>query len=240
MRMRLLIDKETLPQRNLAAEEAITYAVQQGIVYDTLRFWRNVKSVILGYSNHVSSEVNVDLCRRNGIQIVRRTSGGGAVYQDLGNLNYSVVLNTSSFEVPRDILEVYKLFSEAVTVGLSRLGVKAEFHPPNALKTGGHKISGMAIHKLRNSCLVHGTLLVNADLATLNQVLRNVKDTVTNISENHPDVTISRVQKGIATGFAEVFHVELYNDGFTERELRKADDLQRLKYENDSWNFRIM
>ena len=83
-------------------------------------------------------------------------------------------------------------------------------------------------------------MLVNADLVTLNQVLRNIKDTVTNISENHPDVTISRVQKGIATGFAEVFHVELYNDGFTERELRKADDLQRLKYENDSWNFRIM
>jgi lipoate-protein ligase A len=238
--MRLLMNNETLPQRNLASEEAITYAVQQGIVRDTLRFWCNEKSVILGYSNHVSSEIDLDLCRRNGIQIVRRTSGGGAVYQDLGNLNYSVVLNTSSFEVPRDVLEIYKLFSEAITVGLSTLGVKAQFHPPNALGIGGYKISGMAIHKLRNSCLVHGTLLVNADLATLNQVLRNIKDTATNVSENHPDITISRVQKGIAAGFVEVFHVELYNDGFTEGELRKADELQRLKYENDSWNFRIM
>ncbi len=68
MKMRLLMDNETLPQRNLAAEEPIAYAVQQGIVYDTLRFWRSDKSVILGYSNHVSSEVNVIYAEEMGFK----------------------------------------------------------------------------------------------------------------------------------------------------------------------------
>jgi lipoate-protein ligase A len=172
------MDNETLPKLNMAREEAILRTRQQGFGKDTLRIWRNSNSVVVGCFSDPRSEVNLDLCWKKGIKVVRRTSGGGAVYHDLGNLNFSATYDVSTPQIPSDILKIYKTFSTSVMAGLSKLGVTSEFRPPNSILSHGKKVSGLAIHKLPNVCLIHGTLLVNTDLQTLHQVLRNTKDEV--------------------------------------------------------------
>lgn len=238
MQWRLLQDNETLPKLNLAREEAILKARQQSISKDTLRLWHNSKSVIVGCFSHAESEVNLDECERRDVQVVRRTSGGGAVYHDLGNLNFSAIFNTLTSRISEDIFRVYKIFSNAVVVGLSTVGVKAEFHPPNSILAHGNKISGLAIHKVFNACLIHGTLLVNADLRTLHQVLRNVKDNVTNVLEMYPHLTMGEIEMAVMRGFRNSFEMEFVNGELTESEIQETNELLRLKYGNDLWNLR--
>lgn len=89
------------------------------------------------------------------------------MYHDLGNLNLSVVFDSSTFPIPNDILKMYQVFSRAMVAGLSEVRVTAEFRPPNSIISNSKKISGFAIHKMRSASLIHGTLLVNTDLETL-------------------------------------------------------------------------
>jgi lipoate-protein ligase A len=238
MKWRLILDNETLPKLNLAREEAIFQARQQAISRDTLRLWRNSKSVIVGCFGHPESEVNLYECERRSVQVVRRTSGGGAVYHDLGNLNFSAIFNASTFQ-NLDILRIYETFSNAVIVGLSTVGVKAEFHAPNSILLNGDKISGLAIHKTFGACLVHGTLLVDVDLETLHQVLRNIKDNVSNLSDTYPNLTVDDVSMGIIRGFRSALGINLESEELTDNEIQKTDKLLRLKYGNDLWNLRV-
>jgi len=236
LQWRFLIDNETLPKLNMAREEAILRTRQQGFAKDTLRIWQNSKSVVVGCSSASRSEVNLNLCWKKGIEVVRRTSGGGAVYHDLGNLNFSAVYDVSTSQIPSDILKIYKTFSKSVITGLSKSGVKSEFCPPNSILSHGKKVSGLAIHRLRDVCLIHGTLLVNADLQTLHQVLRHMKDDVVNVSEIYPQVAINEIKMTIAEGFRSSLGIDLENGELYEHEIRLANELYRTRYATDAWN----
>jgi len=236
LQWRLLIDNETLPKLNMAREEAILRTRQQGFGKDTLRIWRNSKSVVVGCFGDPKSEVNLDLCRKKEIQVVRRSSGGGAVYHDLGNLNFSATYDLSTSQIPNDILKTYKKFSMSLIAGLSKVGVESEFRPPNSILLHGKKVSGLAIHRLRDVCLIHGTLLINVDLQTLHQVLRNVKDKVANVSEIYPQVATNKIEMTIAEGFRSSLGVDFENGELHEREIQLANELHRMKYASDAQN----
>jgi lipoate-protein ligase A len=114
------------PAMNLAIDEAILRCLLEDRSPDTLRLWRNPPSVIIGCFQNPDSDVDMEACKDLGVNVLRRVSGGGAVYHDWGNLNYSVIIHKSSLKADiEDVEKSYYLFCGGVIEGLSLLGIAA-------------------------------------------------------------------------------------------------------------------
>jgi len=238
LRWRLLLGGSTDPAINLAVEEAIVRSRKDGFCPDTLRIWRNDRAVILGCNNNVLEEVDFAACKRMGARILRRTSGGGAVYHDLGNINYSVIMKEKHVNPNHDILDVYGEYAKAILNGLAFLNVKAEFQHPNSILLNGKKISGMAQHRFYNVILFHGTLLVNSDLELLSSALLNPKHEVTTISREGLGCPSSEaIEEAIIAGFRTTFQIQFDIGTLTPYESRLAEELVAMKYGTEKWNF---
>jgi lipoate-protein ligase A len=225
------------PSINLAVEEAIVRSRRDDLCPDTLRIWRNDRSVILGCNSNIQDEVNMQLCKRIGIRVFRRTSGGGAVYHDLGNVNYSVIMKEKHVSPAHDIVGVYGEFANAILNGLSLLNVKAEFQRPNSILLNGKKISGMAQQRFYDVILFHGTLLVNSDLELLSSTLLNPKHEVTSISrEGHDCRSNGAVEEAIIAGFSRTLQVQFGTEALSRYESRLAEELVAMKYGTERWN----
>ncbi|MBN2491563.1 MAG: lipoate--protein ligase family protein [Planctomycetes bacterium] len=236
------------PHFNLAYEEALALAVAKGQAPPTLRFWKNDRTIVLGRHQCAEIEVNFDACERRGVKVVRRFSGGGAVYHDQGNLNYTLVLarNTRSELVARH--PGFALAGEAVVAGLRRLGVDAQFVPVNDISVGDRKISGLAGTLSREALLYHGCLLVSSDLAVLGEVLnvapeklesravRSVRKRVATLDELlGRAVGMDEVKDALTQGVSEVLGVEVEPGVALEWELEKARILWETRYTTDAW-----
>lgn len=168
---RVLISKETDPMWNIALDEALLRGVIDNSSPNTVRIWRCSKSVIMGRSQDVRAEVDLELCNKLGIPIIRRCSGGGTVYTDLGNYNYSIVADTRTLEDMSPLRNITRFLCSAIVDLLSQLGCRPRFVPPSSVFIENHKISGSAQYYLYEGILHHGTLLVNADLELMQKVL---------------------------------------------------------------------
>lgn len=248
---RLLDVEYNDPYMNLAVEEIIARKVGEGTVPSTTRFWRNPNTVVIGYSQCAALEVNFEACREYRTKIVRRFTGGGAVYHDHGNLNYSICLRRDNRLVQRDFLETFKFLSLGVINGLKTLGVGVEFEPINNLCIKGKKISGAAGSIKWGTIFHHGSILVNSDLEKLSRVLsfptdrlkdkhaRATRKAVTTLSaELARDVSIAEVKEALKRGFKKTFAIELVNGELTGEEQELARKLFKEKYTTDEWNFR--
>jgi len=248
-----LLEVET-PNRaalNLAIEEAVFLEKIEKKVPPTVRFWRNKNAVIIGYSQSAKAEVNIKACIDKGVQIVRRFTGGGAVYHDLGNLNYSIAIEADHPLLRGlDITESYRVFCSAITEGLRDFEITLVFDPPSDLMVGDRKVSGNAQSRRKGAILHHGTLLVNADLDLLAEVLNPLekepgissvmskKRSVTNLAdETGCCVDIELVEEALQRGFERVFSVSLEKCTLTLRERRTAQRLYAEKYSRKEWNF---
>jgi lipoate---protein ligase len=235
---RLLLDSTSDPSVNLGVEEAIVRSRKDELCPDTLRIWRNDRSVILGCNSNVQDEVNMQVCKRIGIRVLRRTSGGGAVYHDLGNYNYSVIMKEKHANPDHDVLDIYEQFAKAILNGLALLNVKAEFQHPNSILLNGKKISGMAQHRFYNVILFHGTLLVNSDLELLSSALLNPKHEVTTISREGLGCPSSEaIEEAIIAGFRTTLQIQFDIGTLTPYESRLAEELVAMKYGTEKWNF---
>src|SRR5438477_5641775 len=118
------------PFMNLAVEEAIPRMVGEGKSPSTVRFWHNSNTIVIGCFQSAKLEVNMEACKETGTEIVRRFTGGGAVYHDGGNLNYAISLRKGHRLVPdQNLQSVFQRLSAGAVEGLRKLGVNAEFHP---------------------------------------------------------------------------------------------------------------
>ncbi len=153
----------TRPAWNLASEERLL-TTRQGVV---AMLWRNERSVIIGRNQDLHSEVDMEFAQSHGIEVVRRLTGGGAVFHDLGNVNYT-------FIAPHDGSRSadFSFFAKPLIAALGRMGVKAELSGRNDLLVEGLKVSGCAHTRLKDRALYHGTLLFNANLKDMGGVLR--------------------------------------------------------------------
>lgn len=156
----------TDPFYNLALEQYLFEKKKTGEVYVYL--WQNDNTVVVGRYQNVLEEVNLEYVKKKGIKIVRRITGGGAVYHDLGNLNYSFITDSDS-----DVLD-YCI--NIIGDMLNKLGIKFRFEGRNDILVNGYKISGTAKHEENGKVLYHGTLLISSDLQNLKSSLtRNTK-----------------------------------------------------------------
>lgn len=146
----------------LAMEEFVAMKVEDEAFF----VWRVEPTVIYGRNQVIENEVNLEYCREHGVDIVRRKSGGGCVYSDLGNIMVSYISRRG------DVSEVFDRYMTALTEALRELGVPVEKSGRNDILLEGRKISGNAFHQLPDRSIVHGTLLYSTDLEALTEAIR--------------------------------------------------------------------
>jgi lipoate-protein ligase A len=250
---RILDAEYSDPYLNMALEEAIPTMVGRGIVPETVRFWRNNRAVAIGRFQHVESEVDLEACHRRGVEIVRRFTGGGAVYQDHGNLNYAISLRGDNPLLRGDILRDFQSLSRGVILGLRRFGLNAEYGRKNLIHIDGLKLSGIAGSSSAESFFQHGTLLVSTDLSVLSEVLRvtghvtsgrqgvqSVRSPVTSLRNAlGSDISLEAVRKALLEGFEEAFQVDLVSNRVSREEEELARRLYETRYSKREWNLQL-
>ena len=170
----LLIEEDgTDVYHNLAYDEAVARVTADQVEkLNTLRFWRSDRAVVIGRFQCVHKEVNLSYCKEKKIAIARRFTGGGAVFHDPGNLNFSICVNRREKYVPKTLGEIYELFVGNVATSLQSLDVPASYDPVGScIRINDMKITGTAGWLKRGVAFLHGTLLINADLTMLQQSL---------------------------------------------------------------------
>jgi len=248
-----LIDDQTPRSAavNLAIEEAIFIEKIAGKIPPTVRFWRSNRAVVIGYSQRVEAEVNLEVCGREGIDVVRRFSGGGTVYQDSGNLNYTIAIESNNPLIKGlDVTQSLEVLCLGVITALKALGTNPIFKPPSSILVSNKKVSGNAQARRKKAILHHGTLLVNANLGLLNEVLsapsflektkgaRSKKSLVTNLSDElNQQVSMKEVKEALQQGFENAFSVRLSKDKLNQVEKELAEKLYAERYSMREWTF---
>lgn len=206
--------------------------------------YRNKAAIVIGKHQNALAEINLNKCEEQGVEIVRRLSGGGTVFHDEGNLNYCFINKGEKGELIN-----FRKYSQPVLDVLQSLGVDAKFEGKSDLTISGMKFSGNASHIYRNKVMQHGTMLFSSDLSRLNSLLkvnplkfrdrgvRSIRSRVTNISDHlSAPLSIDELQNKI------VGHVQNQFPGIKAYELTSSDyeAIQKLmeeKYLKWEWNF---
>ena len=167
--VRVFFDRNRDPVRNLAREDELFAQVDGGKAPELVRFWINSECLVRGRAKSASyGWYREGAAERMKVSVIERTSGGGVVYHDEGNLNWSFfVSSTGRLLSPRAMIEGV---SRHMTGALTGLGLDARFSPPNRIDVQGRKVSGMAARSTPRAYMVHGTLLLRADLEKLNEL----------------------------------------------------------------------
>lgn len=231
------------PRINLAIEEYLlkTMDVEKEPV---LLFYINQPSIIIGKNQNTIEEINTDYVEDNGIIVVRRLSGGGAVYHDLGNLNFSFITNDDG-----DSFMNYKKFTQPVVDALAKMGVNAELSGRNDILAEGRKVSGNAQFSTKGRMFSHGTLMFDTEIDAVVSALKVKKDKieskgiksirsrVANISEFLKEqMTVEEfrleILKSIFGGEENIRYYEL-----TEDDWANIHKLSEERYQTWEWNF---
>jgi lipoate---protein ligase len=168
-KIKVLFSRSRDPARNLAREEELLRLAEKGEDGELLRFWIDSECLVTGTArNPRYGWYDEALARRWGVKVIERTSGGGVVYHDEGNLNWSFFLKNSGRLLSPT--QMFEGVSKYVIGALDELGVPGQFAPPNRIDVHGRKVSGMAARSTPKVRLVHGTLLVDSDLEKLNRL----------------------------------------------------------------------
>lgn len=230
----------TNPYFNLAAEEYIFKKYND----ECFMVWRNSPAIIVGKNQNTLSEINIKYTEKNNIPVVRRLSGGGAVFHDLGNLNFTFISNDSG-----ESFSNFRKFAQPIIDVLKKLNIIAEFSGRNDLIIDNMKFSGNAQYYHKNKVLHHGTLLFSADMSHLVNALKvkpdkfkdksvkSVASRVTNISEHLTSpLSISEFTDLILDHIMSIYNKEnLYT--FTQEDIDNINKLVTEKYNTWEWNY---
>jgi lipoate-protein ligase A len=223
---------------NMATDEALLECLGDT---PTLRLygWRPT-AVSIGYFQSLEQEVDVTACNKHGIDIVRRITGGGAVFHDL-ELTYSFL--TKSYH--KSIMESYKVICDAIIIGLGKIGFSAKFSPINDITINGKKVSGNAQTRKKNVLLQHGTILLDVDLEKMFSVLKVPSEKIRDkaITDARQRITVlnktfDETASALKVGFDEKFNARLVNDALNQQEQDMAKKLVKEKYATKQWNWK--
>lgn len=238
--MLCIFDHNTDPAFNLAAEEYVL----KNFTDEVFMLWRNANAIIVGKHQNTLSEINSEYVKEKKIKVIRRLSGGGAVFHDLGNLNFTFIMNGEG-----EKLIDFRKYTLPILEVMQKLDIPARFEGRNDLTIDGRKFSGNAEHIHRNRVLHHGTLLFSSLMSDLTQALnakpekfqdksvKSVRSRVTNISEHLK-------QPLDVMGFASLVmeHImEMYPDAkdysYTDSDITAINNLKEEKYDTWEWNY---
>ena len=239
--MFLIESNTTNPYFNIAAEEYLL----KNFTEDFFVLYQNEPSIIVGKHQNTLNEINYSFVKENNIPVIRRLSGGGTVYHDLGNLNFAFFKNTENDKNTVD----FKKHTEPIIKALNQLGVNAKFEGHNDIRVNGLKVSGNAEHVFKKRVLHHGTLLFSSDLTVLNKsinapvnkfidkAVKSVRSNVANIQDFiDKKFSIDEFKKKLV----QVVYSE-FNDvmpfTFNTADLLEIQRLIEEKYSTWYWNY---
>ncbi len=234
---------QTDPYFNIAAEEYALKAFDE----DIFMLWINDPSIIVGKHQNSLAEINYHYVKQNNIPVIRRISGGGTVFHDHGNLNFTFITSGE-----KEKLVDFRKFTDPIVKILNEIGVPARFEGKNDLRVKGLKISGNAEHVFRNRVLHHGTLLFNSKLGRLNEAIK-VKEgkyvdkavksnrcIVTNISDHLPDeyrnMSIHEFKSIIEDGLMRMYP-NVHKQSLSEMDILAINKMVEERYALWEWNF---
>lgn len=238
--MLCIYNHSTDPYFNLAAEEYLLKEFRD----DIFMLWRNHNSIIVGKHQNTLAEINYDFVRDQGIKVVRRLSGGGTVFHDLGNLNFTFIQTGHG-----DHLVDFRRYTQPIIEVLAGMQIEARFEGRNDLTIDGRKFSGNAEHVYKDRVLHHGTLLFASEIADLTAALRvnpekfhdkavkSVRSRVTNISEHLKEPMdiaefTERIMAHVTSGRTDSKAYEL-----SSKDESAIRELVRARYSTWEWNF---
>ena len=224
---------------NMAIDEALMENIDHAPIL-RIYGWRPA-AVSIGYFQSIKEEIDLEMCSRMGVDVIRRLTGGGAVLHEM-ELTYSFITK----QYPQNIMESYKWICEAIVISINRLGFDASFVPLNDIVVNGKKVSGSAQTRRNGVLLQHGTLLLGVDVDKMfcvlkvpsekvkDKIIKDVKERVTSLS----GITFEKMASSLKTSFATKFDAKLLADIMSTKETNRAICLAERKYSTKEWNFR--
>lgn len=240
--MKYIVNTSNDPAYNVALE---AYAFQKLTDIDEIFIlWINEPAIIIGRHQNTIQEINKEFIDKNGIHVVRRLSGGGAVYHDLNNLNYTIISNNT-----QEGAFNFQTFSKPVIDTLAKLGVKAEFTGRNDLEINGQKFAGNAQAYYKGRMMHHGCLLFDVDMSVLGQALKVSKDKieskgiksvrarVTNIVDHLSDkITVQEFSDAILAQMKEEYP-EMDEYVLSDAELSEIQAMRDNQFATWDWTY---
>ncbi|MDR2776191.1 MAG: lipoate--protein ligase, partial [Tannerella sp.] len=207
MKLSYILSEQTNPYKNIALEEYLLWNVEKDecILY----LWQNRHTVVIGINQNPWKEAHVKELEQDGGFLARRMSGGGAVFHDLGNLNFTFLVREGKYDVVRQL--------DVIIHAVAKFGIYAVRSGRNDILTDGKKFSGNAFFNSRGYCYHHGTLLLNVDMSDLSRYLNvshtklqskgvdSVRSRVINLKDLAPDIAVESLQTALIEAFGEVY-----------------------------------
>ena len=239
--MQYIESPSTNPAWNLALEQYVFDHLPKDEDYFML--WQNDNTVVVGKYQNTDEEINPEIVEKENIHVVRRLSGGGAVYHDLGNLNFTFITDTHKTE---DFNFTY--FTKPVIQTLARFGIHAKFNGRNDLTIDGAKFSGNSQYSKEGRIMHHGTLLFNSDLGHISEILaykpekykqkgvKSVRSRVANISDflDKP-LSINEFKQALVQEVFKTSSVKTYN--LDDKDLEMIETIKSSRYDTWEWNY---
>jgi lipoate---protein ligase len=231
------------PALTAATDEAILTFRSAGYAGNTLSFYsRDRPTVSLGYFEKAAECIDLELCQRLNIEVVRRLSGGSAIFTDPGQIIYTVTVEADL--VPENPKESYPLICSGVVNALGLLGIRAEHKPLNDVVVNGRKISGSAQTRKAGVVLQHGTVIVDSDLELMMRVIRQRPgkprsvDAMTSVAiELGRKAEMGEVKTALVAGFEKAFSVKIQKGTLSHDEKELARRLSEEKYGKEVFTF---
>ena len=210
-KLQFYVSKTVDPHYNLAVEQFLFDNVDNETL--VLYLWQNRNTVVIGKNQNAFSECRTELLKEDGCVLARRTSGGGAVFHDLGNLNFTFICSTENFDVSKHM----QVVQEACRIS----GINAEISGRNDILADGRKFSGNAFYNSRGKSYHHGTVLINADAEKLSRYLtppkakleakgvKSVRSRVINLSELVPSLTCEIMKEHLLSAAQTIYALPL-------------------------------
>jgi len=220
--IRYICSKDFNPYNNLALEEYLLNHVKEEecILY----LWQNEKTVVIGKNQNAWKECKIRELEEDGGKLVRRLSGGGAVFHDHGNLNFTFLVHKDNYDIDKQL--------DVIVRAVKNLDIHAEKTGRNDITVEGRKFSGNAFYTDGNRSYHHGTILISVDMNNLSKYLNvsrdklmskgveSVKSRVVNLKEYNPNLDIDKMKKELLLAFSEVYDCEL-----TPIDQKEVDEL---------------
>lgn len=244
---------------NMALDETAAESIRNGQQLPTIRFYRwQPSAVSIGYFQSLADEVDIEVCKEAGVDVVRRRTGGGAVYHDYeGEITYSIIAPETYF--PKGIIDSYHIICGWIVDALAQLGIKTEFKPINdivmaeglvgddGVVLGGRKISGNAQTRRQGILLQHGTILYTVDVRKMfsllkvgkekiaDKLIQAVEDRVTSVKKLKPELGLEELYEALLQGFTSGKDWKFGE--WSVEELMRARTLAEERYGTKDWNF---
>ncbi len=245
-------------QSQLAVDEGfVRMMAKRSENANTLRLWKVQRAVVIGRLQCVHKEVDIKFCKHNGITIARRFTGGGTVYMDKGNLNFSLCMTQSDPHVPRKLIDVYAKFIGCIAESLNTIGIPVKYDSERScLRLNGKKITGTAGWIKQGVSFIHGTVLINADLEILERCLTvpdkqqiyrrdkthvrckdSYRDKVTNIHDEIQDgPSEEEIKVAIIEGVESLVGEKMVEGRIDKWQVDVTEALYHERYKIPEWN----